>query len=75
MQDVANPPPPISEVGCAHQTLENLGEVAGMEHDQPHPILQNPALDLINDRLLDLPTGATATPDVKTVRTSLLRKR
>ena len=53
---------PLEVAGGAHQALEDLGEVAGVEDDQAHAV-EDPLLDAIDDLVVDLAVGLVAPPE------------
>ena len=53
---------PLERAGAAGGRLEDLREVAGMQHDEPHPLL-DPLQHLTDDVVAHLGVGAVAPPD------------
>src|SRR5690606_2513282 len=54
--------PPFQRAGSSHQALEYLGEMAGMEHDQPHA-LKDALCHTLDDFVADAAMVLMSPPD------------
>src|SRR6185295_5987867 len=53
---------PFQAAGCAHEAVEDFGEMAGVEDDKPHP-LPHVTLDTFGNRIGDIAMRGVAPPE------------